>query len=365
MNISVIRSSLQEKLQIICGVISTKTMLPILSNILIEAKGDKIQLTTTDLDIGITTTLDAEVREEGSTTVPAKRFMGIIRGLPEVKIEIVAKKNNIINISHKKSLFKVIGLPRDEFPKIPKIRDEGSISIKENVLKEMLTKTSFAISYDETRYILNGVLFEINAPNIRLVATDGRRLATVERKTEHKKDFKKSVVVPAKTINELNRLLKEDGEDEVKLVFTNNQILFDLKETLLISRLIEGKFPDYERVIPQETKRRIGVQREELLAAIKRVGLFTTQESQAIKIDLSPGKMNISKSTPDIGEAKEEISVDYKGEALSIGFNPNYLIDVLKSIKEPELNIELTGQGSPGVIKKEGYLYVVLPMQLT
>ena len=350
-------------IQDVQNAINPKTTLPILSNILIEMGKDNISLTATDLDIGITSTIQVKPGTEGAITVPAKKFFDIIKELPDGAVSIAVKKNNLVHIECPSCLFKIMGLPKDEFPQLPDFKDKDSIAIQRPRLKKMIAMTSFAISRDETRYVLNGVLFIIKPTYMRLVATDGRRLAMVEEKSQAPKTQERKVIIPAKAIAELGKLLGDEGE--VRMCFGNNQILFDMGNTKVVSRLIEGEFPNYEQVIPKEAKDKVGISRAAFLAATKRAALFTNPDSLAVKLELSKDKMVLSKSAPYIGEAREEIAVDYKGKDVAMGFNPEYLIDVLKNISEEVVNLEVVDAEKPGVIRIGGeYVYVVLPMQL-
>ena len=358
------KEPLLKAIQTLQNTISTKAALPILFNLLIETQRGKIYMAATDLDVGISLSIPVEIIEEGGITVPAKRFFDIIRDLPEGAIDITVKKNNSIFIESQKCFFKLMGLPKEEFPKLPKLPEKETITLNQQLLKNMLSLTSFAVSRDETRYILNGVLFVAKGNNIRFVATDGRRLALIEKALELPAEFKKEVIVPAKAIQELVRNLSDAGL--VKITFGENQISFQFDNTTLISRLIEGQFPNYEQVIPKEGKDKLLIDREKLLWATKRVAILTSPDSQSIKIDLFKNKLIFSKNSPDMGEAREEIDTEHKGNEFSVGFNPQYLIDALKSLKDEAVSLELTGPESPGVIRaRDNYVYIVLPMQLS
>jgi DNA polymerase-3 subunit beta len=350
-------------MQDVQNAINPKTTLPILSNILIETNKDNISLTATDLDIGITSNIQVKPGTEGAITIPAKKFFDIIKELPDGAVSVSVKKNNLVHIECPNCLFKIMGLPKDEFPQLPDFKDKDSITIPRQKLKKMITMTSFAISRDETRYVLNGVLFIIKPTYMRVVATDGRRLAMVEEKAQAPKTQERKVIIPAKTIAELGKLLGDEGD--VKVCFGNNQILFDMGNTKVVSRLIEGEYPNYEQVIPKEAKDKVIISRLSFLAATKRAALFTNQDSLAVKIELSKDRMVLSKSAAYIGEAREELVVDYKGKDTSIGFNPDYLVDVLKNINEEMVSLEVVDAEKPGVIRiGSEYVYVVLPMQL-
>lgn len=368
MKISCSKEELLNGIQTVYSTTTLKSTLPILSNILLETRKGSLRMTATDLDIGIIHDVGVKIEMEGAVTVPAKRFFDIVKELPQQnEILLAAKKNNTINIECENMFFKLIGLPKEEFPKLPEFKEKDSISISQPVLKKMLSITAFAMSYDQTRYVLNGVLFVMGPKGLRLVATDGRRLAMVERDVALTKDLEKSpkkIIVPAKAVSELVRTLGNDGD--VKIVISENQAQFNLGLTTVITRLVEGEFPNYEQVIPRETKDKIKINKDSFLLAVRRANILTSQESQAIKLELSKDKMVVSKTTPELGESREEVAVDYKGPQLVMGFNPNYLIDVLKNLDKPEIAFELVSPEKPGVLRTEdGYVYVVLPMQIS
>ncbi|MFH1507754.1 MAG: DNA polymerase III subunit beta [Candidatus Omnitrophota bacterium] len=350
-------------LDVIQNIISLKTTLPILSNVLIETCKDNLKLTATDLNIGIICAIPVNILEGGSITVPAKRFSGIIKELPEDEVEINTKKNNIININTKSCEFKILGLDSTEFPRLPEFKDKEVIKIEQGKLKEMLILTSFSVSMDETRYILNGLLFKISKNNLVMVATDGKRLAIIERKLPQDINKNIQIIIPQKTIQELMRNLKEDGD--VSIIIGANQVMFDFGSIIIISRLIEGEFPDYQQVIPPVAETKLKVSREQFLLATKRAALLSTPDYQAVKLEVFKNKLVLSKSTPDIGESREELSIEYHGKELVVGFNPGYIIDVLKNLVDPVIEMELSGSEKPGVIRIDGYTYIVLPMRLS
>lgn len=352
-------------LQTVQNAISTKNTLPILSNLLIETMKDKIKITATDLDIGISSNLSVNPKVEGAITIPAKKLLDIIKELPDSDVvSILLKKNNIVFIDCGKTHFKMVGLPKDEFPQLPEFKDEVSVTLPQKILKEMISLTVFAVSHDETRYVLNGILFIIKDKKIKLVATDGRRLAVVERELPEKSMLEKKVIIPTKTAQELSKIL--DDENNVRILFSENQIFFDLDKTKIISRLVEGEFPNYEQVIPEEIKEKIKVDRADFLSAARRASLFTNQDSLAAKLDISKNKMIISKNAPYMGEVKEELDINYKGKNISIGFNPTYIIEPLKNLNQEDIDFEIADVDKPGVIRiGSEYIYVVLPMQLS
>lgn len=364
MKFSANKNVLLKGIQGVQTAINAKSSLPILSNILVEAQDDNVVLTTTDLDIGIVSKIPIKPSMTGSLTIPAKKFSDIIKELPEEEvISISVKKNNLVHIECGKNVFKIMGLPKEEFPQLPEPKDKESITLEQKKLKNMINMTGFAVSHDETRYVLNGTLFIIKPTYIRLVATDGRRLAMIEDKMQLPKALERKFIVPTKAIDELDKILEDRGD--VKICFSENQVFFETPSTRLVSRLIEGEFPNYEQVVPKEAKDKVVVAKAALLSAIRRVALFTSTDSMAIKIDLTKDKMVLSKSTPYLGEARVELDVEYKGKDISVGFNPAYLMDLLKNTDQEIINLELVDAEKPGVIRiGDSYVYVVLPMQL-
>lgn len=362
MKFRTIKEDLFNNVQIVQNIINPRVSLPILSNILLEVSDGKLKLTTTDLDIGISCEYPVESVEMGAITIPTKRFSEIVRELPNSQIDITVRKNNTVVIQTESCEFKIMGLPKDEFPKLPEFKDKEVIKIQQTLLKEMINKTSFAVSHDESRYVLNGILFKIENGKIVLVATDGRRLALIEKGIDDSVNKNINIIIPNKTISELSRNLKDEGE--MLIVLGNNQVLFDLGKIHIISRLIEGEFPDYRQVLPTEQENKIKVNREKFLLALKRSAVLTTLDYQAVKIEIFKNKLVISKSTPDIGESREELILEYLGKELAIGFNPVYLIDVLKNLQEEVVDFEVIDSDKPGVIRNNGYVYIVLPMRL-
>lgn len=362
MKFKVEKNSLINAIQTVQNVISTKLALPILSNILLEAQAGSLKLTATDLDIGITCIIPVDIQEAGAITVPAKRFSDIIKEFPVEVINISTKKNFQVTIDSEMCQFKIMGLAKEEFPKLSEFKDQKVIKIDQGSFKKMLSLTAFAVSLDETRYVLNGILFKINGGLLTLVSTDGKRLAVAERPITTDPDRELSMIVPLKTIQELSRNLKDDGE--LSLVVSSNQALFDLGNIGIVSRLIEGEFPDYKQVVPPVSDNKMKVVRSQLLLAVRRAALLATVDYQAVKFEIFKNKLVISKSTPDIGEFYEELPVEYQGKELVIGFNPVYIIDILKNLNEETVDLEMSDGEKPGVIRLSGYVYIVLPMRL-
>ncbi len=362
MKIKLSKEDLLLGIQTVQNIVSSKTTLPILSNMLMETKANSIKLNTTDLDIGISCEIPVNTQEEGGITIPAKRFSDIVRELPSGDVIIHTKKNNQIDIEGENCRFKLIGLPKEEFPKFPEFKDKEAIRIQQNIFKEMIRMTSFAVSHEEARYVLNGILLEIEEDTIRMVATDGRRLAKIEKKIGAPTQKEVKVIIPLKAIQEINRNLKDTGD----LSFLNgaNQVLFDVDGILIATRIIDGEFPNYNQVIPKSTSTRIKMKTQDLLYAIRRANLLATPDFQAVKFEVFTDKMVISKTTPEVGESREEIPIEYGGAELIVGFNPNFLIDVLKNIEAETIELELSGADKPCVIRLGDYLYLALPMRI-
>ncbi|MFA5068729.1 MAG: DNA polymerase III subunit beta [Candidatus Omnitrophota bacterium] len=363
MRITIQKQLLLESLQAVMGAVAAKNTLPILSNILFEADNNTISITATDLDIGITHTQEANITEQGSTTIPAKRFQDIIKEFPNEEIQITTKKNNTVSITAKHAAYKILTTPKEEFPNIPTKQNAQTITIEQKILKQMLVYTVFAMSKEETRYVLNGVCVEIEPNSIQIIATDGRRLAIIKK--PHKSEIKenKTIIIPSKTVQEVFKTLKDEGVVDMKL--TPNQAVFRVGNTNIVSRLIEGEYPNYKQAIPKKSDNTLVADKSLLIPSIKRASLLTTAESQAIKLHLTKNRLVISKTTPEVGEATEDIEVLYSGIEMQIGFNPAYLLDVLKNIEEERVEIEFTGPEKPAVLRiRDEYVYIVLPMQI-
>lgn len=369
MKINTTKDELLKGIQIVQNAVSNKNSLPILSHILLEAKKTGIYLTATDLEIGISIKVPGEVIEDGAITVPARKFNEIVKELhTQSAIYISVKKGQTINIESNKSYFKLMGLLKDDFPQLPDLPNLGkeviSVKIPQKNLKNMIQLTSFAMSHDETRYVLNGILFSFKEKTLRLVATDGRRLALIDKEIPEMGNFRKDVIVPMKTIQELNRNLGEEGE--VVFYFKENQLQININNINITSRLIDGEYPNYDQVIPKKTKEELKLNTQDFLQATRRASILTNQDSQSVKVNIIKDKIIITKNTPDLGEAREEIEVNYKGSELTIGFNPVFLIDVLKNIGEETINFGFIDPEKPAVIKSgDNYTYIVLPMQVT
>jgi DNA polymerase III subunit beta len=369
MKLTISKEQIINGLQAVQNIVSARTTLPILSNVLLRAEGNRLEFTATDLDVTICCSVEATVGRVGVTTLPVKRFFGIVRELASPSIELEVDDKQACIITAGPSYYKINGLPAEEFPPIPRFAEKKRVVVPQEKLRSMLRKTSFAISTDETRFVLNGIYFSLRDHKITMVATDGRRLALVDEEVDIPAESNGDFIVPTKAINELIRLLGTTGEVEVK--FTENQAAFSLQDekglsVLIISKLIEGNYPNYRQVIPAETKERIALSREELLHALRRAEIMTSEKSNSVKLSFTTNSLAITANTPEIGEARESIAVNYKGGDLAIAFNPIYLMDPLKALENDEVYLELIDELSPGVLKINGpFLYVLMPMRMT
>jgi DNA polymerase-3 subunit beta len=364
MKFSATKEKLLEGLQQVQNVVSTRTTLPILSNVLLQAKEGAVHLTTTDLDVGVRGSFEANVDKVGATTLPARRLFTIIRELPSSEISVEVDGKNAASIRSGQSFFKILGLPEEEFPPLPKFENAKVVTMRQKDLHDGLRKTAYAISTDETRYVLNGVLFSFKENKLTLVATDGRRLAMLDIELEFPRSHEAEIIVPTKAVTELQRLLKDDGE--VKISVGSGQIAFDLNNTLLVSKLIEGNYPNYKQVIPSEAKERVTLERETFLNSLRRVSLLASDKSNSIKLNFSKNNIEITANTPEVGEAKESLPVQYKGRDFSIAFNPEFLMAPLRALTEDEVFLDLIDEMSPGVLKiQTPFLYVLMPMRIS
>ena len=353
-------------LQAVQNVVSTRTTLPILSNVLLNAVGDRLTLTATDLDVTISKTVEAKVEIDGSFTMPVKKLLSIAREVGGSQIEMDVSKNQC-SIKSGSSAYRVNGLPAEEFPPIPNFSGQTTIQMPQDTVKTMLRRTSFAVSTDENRYVLNGLFLIFKENKLTMVATDGRRLALAEEDVELKDDNPLEVIVPTKAIQELSRSLGDKGDVEIQI--TENQVSFGLKEndgtgSLIVSKLVEGAYPNYKQVIPAESKHRVTLDKEELFHALRRAEIMTSEKANSVKLTFSENNLTFTANSPEVGESRETMAIKYEGEETSIAFNPQFFIDPLKALEEDEVHFEFTDQLSPGVVKvKHPFLYVIMPMR--
>jgi DNA polymerase-3 subunit beta len=327
-----------------------------------------LEITATDLDVTVACKVEAKVAKPGATTLPVKKLFGIVREL-NGEIEIETDEKNIASIRSGSSYFKIHGLAAEEFPPLPEFKDDKKVTLSQDTIRSMLKKTSFAVSTDESRYVLNGIFISLKEGKMTFVATDGRRLALVDEEVDLSEKSSGEFIVPAKAVGELTRLLQDKGTVEIK--FGENQASFSLQNensfsVLLITKLIEGNYPNYRQVIPGEAKERISLIREELQQALRRAEIMTSEKANSVKMAFGKNNLTITANSPEVGEARETLAINYKGKEFAIAFNPRYLIDPLAALSDDEVYLELIDELSPGVLKIKGpFLYVVMPMRLT
>jgi len=369
MKFTVAKEQILNGLQAVQNIVGSRTTLPILSNVLIRGEEDRLQLTATDLDVTVSCSVQATVDKPGATTVPVKKLFGIVRELGAAELEVEVDEKHGCRIKAGPSFYKINGLAAEEFPPFPEFSESKTISLQQETLRAMLRRTSFAVSTDETRYVLNGIFVSLQEDRLTMVATDGRRLALADEELEVGAERQAEFIVPTKAINELNRLLQTKGKVELKV--TDNQALFSLidetgQAVWVVTKLVEGNYPNYRQVIPGEAKERVALVREELLHALRRAEIMTSDKSNSVKLSFTRNNLAITANTPEVGEARESLAVNYKGEDFAIAFNPTYMMDPLKALEEDEVFIELTDELSPGVIKINGpFLYVIMPMRMS
>src|ERR1051326_3921652 len=343
MNLTISKEQIINGLQAVQNVVSTRTTLPILSNVLLRAEENRLELTATDLDVTITCGVEAKVKKGGASTVPVKKLFGIVRELPNADIDLQVDEKNVCTIQSGASFYKINGLSADEFPPPPKFGEDKKVSLQQETVKGMMKKTSFAISSDESRYVLNGIFISLKDHKMTMVATDGRRLALADEEVDVSEKSQGEFIVPAKAVNELNRLLQDKGEIEVR--YADNQAAFALKDekagtVLVVTKLIEGNYPNYRQVIPAETKERVSLVREEFLHALRRAEIMTSEKSNSVKLNFGKNRLEITANSPEVGEAKETLAINYKGPEMAIAFNPKYMIDPLNALANDEVFLD-------------------------
>ncbi len=358
----------------VLNVVGSKAAMPILSNVLIEAEKDHISLTTTNLDLGIRCRIKAEVKEGGSITLPVKRLATIVRELPNVDVSFDSTANHQAKIASGGSNFRIMGIGAEEFPKLPDSSEDKSHTLDQGELATMLGNVAYAQSTDETRYILNGVYFSFKDGKLALVATDGRRLALVSKDLATPAASSGAIILPAKTVAELLRLLGK-GE-KLTIAFNERRAAFQIEtgkeaggltdSIFLFSKVVEGNYPNYQQVIPKETHQRIKLERELFLQCVHRAALVTSEKSNSVKIKLTSNLLEITASSPDFGEAHESMAISYSGPDLQVAFNPQFVMDPLRALTKDEVFFELKDEVSPGVFKTlESFVCVIMPVRLS
>lgn len=373
MKLNINRDHFSNGLAQVLNVVGSKATMPILSNVLIEAENDHITLTTTNLDLGIRCKIKAEVKEGGAVTLPVKRLATIVRELPNVDVAFTSSASHQVKLTSGGSNFKIMGIGKDEFPPLPEFGEDRTFTLEQSELTSMLKSVAYAQSSDETRYILNGVYFNFKDGKLSLVATDGRRLALTSKELEVPEDAAGAIILPAKTVSELQRML--DKGEKLKVSFNDRRAAFQITtdkdssglvdSIYLYSKVVEGNYPNYQQVIPKETHQRIKLERELLQQCIHRAALVCSEKSNSVKLKLSSNLLEITAQSPDFGEAHESMAISYSGPDLQVAFNPQFMLDPLKALTKDEVFFEVKDEVSPGVFKTlESFICVIMPVRL-
>ena len=374
MELVVRKTDLLRELQLFQGIVERKNTIPILANVLLEANGGEVKMLATDLEVGLRSKCTATVSKGGSLTLPAKKLYEIVKALPETDVRIEEDKNGV-KVAADRFDSRMQTLPREDFPTLPEASGAVSASLSREALRQMIAKTQFAITGEDTRYFLNGALFILRADSMGLVSTDGHRLAFISVPREKgtvkglKGDEENRVILPRKTLLELGRLLAEGGEGDIQYERGENHLFFAVGDRLLISRMIDGQFPSFERVIPKNNDKRVEFDRDRLTSAVKRVALLSNERSRAVKFQIDKGKVEIASSSPEFGEAMEVLMVDYAAAGVTICFNAQYVLDFLGVVETDSVLLEFKDEMSQAVMKPIGaegydYTYVIMPMRI-
>ena len=363
MKFKIVRSTFIEGLKSVQNIVAGKGSLPILQNVLIEAIGKELTLTTTDLDISIKSRVECTVIESGLSTLPVKLLFNTILKAPEGEIEVDIDAKDKATIKAGSSRTTLNGKPEAEFPRMNTDEDSSEYTISSTVMKEMLRKTAYAASQDDTRRTLKGVLMSFKEGKLTMVATDGRRLAMVENEVEFPINAEKDIVLPSKAVQELLRSLS--GDDNMKVVVQKNKICFELNNVIIYSKLMDDAYPNYRQVIPKDTAETIKIDRQKLLDALDRASVMTMDEAHSTKLTFENNKLIVTSAASEIGEAKDVVPIKYAGEKIEIMFNPTYVMDPLKAIDEDVIIFQLKNGHSPAMIKcSVPFLYVLMPLRI-
>ena len=364
MKFKILRSAFIEGLKSVQNIVAGKGSLPILQNVLIDASGNEITMTTTDLDISIKAVCKCTVEEGGKTTLPVKLLFSAMTKVAEGEVEISVDSNEHASISAGNARFRLVGMPESEFPKLPNDSNSYVYALPQQTFGEMLRKVSYAASQDDTRRTLKGVLLSFKNSKLTMVATDGRRLALVENEIEFPKDAEKDIVLPSKAVCELQRSMT--GEGDISLIVQKSQICFTFGDVTIYSKLMDDAYPNYRQVIPKETSEHIEIDRQLLLDALDRASVMTMDEAHSTKLIFEGGKLTVTSAASDLGEARDIVPIKYAGEKIEIMFNPSYVMDPLRAIDDDEVTININDGHSPAVIKCSiPFLYVLMPLRIS
>jgi DNA polymerase-3 subunit beta len=368
MKLTITREQLQDGLVAVAASVPTKTTLPVLANLLLEASRDGLRLSGTDLDIAVSTTVPAALDQEGAITLPARKLVEIVRELPSNPIRIIASGEQRVSIECGRSKFRLLGLPREEFPAFPAVKFDGGWRTSAKDLQKLISHVAFAASTEESRPILNGVLWELRPERMRMVATNGHRLARMDVPTTAAGGGQADLIVPPKALEQIRRLF--GAEEEVEVARSENHLGFRSATTQVFTRLIEGPYPNYEQVIPRENDKTATADKAMLNAALRRMSIVASDQTHRIRMGFASGSCKLSVQTPDLGEAQEEVTVAYDGDPLEIGFNAAYLLEILKYIPTDEVRLTFKAPERAATIEPVGwndpasYLTLVMPLRL-
>lgn len=360
------RKDLYEGVQVVGRAVSARTSLPILGHLLVTAEEDRLRIAATDLEIGMQCVVPASVQEPGSMTAPARTLTEVLASLPESEVAISVDESNAVSLKCATSDFSILGLPPEEFPMLPEVREEVSFNIDREVLHDGIKKTAFAISPDESRAILTGILMSVSETGLVLVSTDGHRLCKCDCSLADSRGAV-NAIVPGRAMQELMRIVPE-AEGTVEVTISATQVKFEVDDTVLISRLIEGQFPNYERVVPTEWTKKLIVPTEQFLQSVKRAEIVARDNNNRTIVQTLDGKLVITAESGNIGSAREEVEVIREGDDLKMAFNARYLLDMLSVVDTEAVEVELSGEVSPALLRpqaQENYLYVLMPMQIS
>jgi len=368
MRFTISREKLQEGLTAVAASIPAKTTLPVLANILVETTERGIRLSGTDLDIAVSTEVSADVEAPGAITIPAKKLSEVARELPPAPVKIGAMGEQRITLECGRSKFKLLGLPRDEFPTFPQVRFQDSWRVRSGDLQKLISHTSFAVSTEESRPILNGVLWELRADRMRMVATNGHRLTRMDLPITSGNSPGGDLIIPPKALDQVRRLFP--AEEELEIAQGDNHLGFRSPFTSVFTRLIEGPYPNYEQVIPRDNDRVAVSDKIALISALKRMSVIASDQTHRIRLSFNAALLRFSVQTPDLGEAQDELPIRFTGDPIDIGFNANYLLEILRYIPTDEVRITLKAPERAVTVEPEewsdpaSYLCLVMPLRL-
>ncbi len=378
MELTVAKADLQKELQLCQGVVEKRSTIPILSNVLLKAVDGRLQIAATDLDVTILSSCAARVITPGGVTIEAKRLFDIVRSLPDDDVHMNLQENNSVLVESGTAKFRLLGLPAEDYPTLPSVDVKESYTIPLDELKTMVAKVKFAITHEETRFQLNGALLKVQPSKLEMVATDGHRMALINfpqgagGNGSAKKATDLTILVPRKALEEILRLESSDEEGNVRFGVSENHLFFEAGDRKLLARMIDVNFPNYMEVIARDNDRRVMVDRERLLSTIRRISLVANERTRAVRFDFAPGKLTVSSTNPELGDARETVPIDYAGNPFFVGLNAAYVTDFLSAVDTPSVSLELKDENSQCIGRPSApsedlpyeYLYVVMPMRL-